>query len=58
MQARLEGCQAEEQNVADAVTVLLELGLLQRNQAGYLELASTAQKMDLYDSPTFRRLNS
>ena len=58
MQARLEGCRAEAQNVADAVTVLLELGLLQRNQAGYLELASTAQKMDLYDSPTFRRLNS
>ena len=58
MQARLEGCRAEAQNVADAVTVLLELGLLQRNQAGYLELVSTAQKMDLYDSPTFRRLNS
>ena len=58
MQARLEGCRAEEQNVADAVTVLLELGLLKKTPEGYLELSSTAKKMDLYDSPTFRRLNS
>ena len=58
MQARLEGCRAEEQNVADAVTVLLELGLLKRTPEGYLELNRVAGKMDLHDSPTFRRLNS
>lgn len=57
MQARLEGCMAEEQNVADAVTVLLELGLLARTPDGYLELNQKAQKMNLHDSPTFRRLN-
>ena len=58
MQARLEGCSAEDQNVADAVAVLLELGILARTQDGYLELNRAARKMDLYDSPTFRRLNS
>lgn len=57
MQARLEGCLAEERNIADAVTVLLELGLLEKTPAGYLELNQQAQKMNLHDSPTFRKLN-
>lgn len=58
MQARLEGCRAEERNIADAVKVLLELGLLEKTPAGYLDLKQQAQKMNLHDSPTFRKLNS
>ena len=41
-----------------AKEMLLELGLLTGTPDGYLELNRAAQKMDLHDSPTFRRLNS
>lgn len=58
MLARTEGCTALEENIRDAVQVLLELGLLFKTADGYWNLNTTVGKMNLQDSPTFARLNN
>ena len=57
MQTNLAGCEASEESVADGIRIFLELGLLQKHEDGCLTLTPAPGKMDLMDSPTFRRLN-